>query len=344
MRNNEHKIINPEASLKDVMSALNNSKYKILFCCYEDGHLIGTITDGDVRRAFLKYESDKLNAKVISNKNPLICREDNPNKILKEANQKNIEFVPLLKDGVLIDILTSNQLINAALPPVVLMAGGLGKRLGDLTKNNPKPLVKLQKNIAIIDIILINLIKQGMSELYVTLNFEWKKIKDYLTEKYSKDISINFIIEKEKMGTAGSMFYLKDRLPENFILMNADIVTSLDFQSLIKFHRKNKNLISVVANKTSFEISKGVIEYSGSIIKSITEKPNKEYTYNAGIYAINKQCIDDIQEKYLDMPDLINEFIPTKKVGIFPLLEYWKDLGLPEDLEQAKRDLVNGLK
>lgn len=344
MKHLENQIINPNANLKDVMSALNSSKYKILFCCMEDKTLLGTITDGDVRRAFLINESQNLTAEIICNKKPITCNSNNVTKVVAAANQKKITFIPLLKNGKLIDVVSADKLINTELPPVVLMAGGLGKRLGNITKNNPKPLVELQENVAIIDVILMNLIRQGMKEIYVTLNFKWKKIKNYLTKRYSKDIALNFIVEKQKMGTAGSLFYLKNKLPDNFILMNADIVTSLDFNSLAKFHAKNNNLISVAANKTSYEISKGVIEFSGSVIQSITEKPKKDYTYNAGIYVINKKCIENIKEEYLDMPDLISQFIPTKKVGIFPLLEYWKDLGLPRDLEEAKKDLINEFK
>ena len=344
MKHSDHQFVKPEANLTEVMTALNCSKYKIIFCCLQDRTLIGTITDGDVRRAFLKYESQNITAEIICNKKPLTCNKNNANTIIKNANKKKITFIPLLDNGKLVDILSATKLVDTNLPPVVLMAGGLGKRLGKITKNNPKPLVKLQNGVAIIDIILMNLIRQGMTKLHITLNFEWEKIKNYLIKNYSKDVELNFVVEKHKMGTAGSLFYLKDKLPENFILMNADIVTSLDFISLTKFHKKNNNLISVAANKTNYEISKGVIEYSGSIIHSITEKPKKEYTYNAGIYVINKKCISNMKEEYLDMPDLINQFISTKKVGIFPLLEYWRDLGLPKDLEEAKKDLIDGFK
>ena len=320
MKNMEHQIISPEAGLKDVMSALNNSVHKILFCCRKDSTLLGTITDGDVRRAFLLHENENLCADIICNKKPITCNKENIDQVKKIAYKQKILFIPLLEDGKLIEILNVDRFIDTDFPPVVLMAGGLGKRLGEITKSTPKPLVKLQKNIAIIDIILMNLMQQGMTELFVTLNFEWKKIKDYLLKKYSKDIKINFVVEEKKMGTAGSLFYLKNKLPEHFILMNADIVTSLDFKALIKFHTKNKNLISVAANKTSYEISKGVIKYSGSVIQSITEKPQKHYTYNAGIYVINKKCIENIKEDFLDMPDLITQFISTKKSWNFPFV------------------------
>ena len=133
-------------------------------------------------------------------------------------------------------------------------------------------------------------------------------------------------------------------MPENFFLMNADILTNLDFHHLHEFHSKNKFTISVVANRTSYQLSKGIIEHEGHQVLAVKEKPQFNYTYNAGIYMLKKNCLNSLKEEYLDMPDLINEYVGSQKVGIFPLFEYWRDLGIVEDLIKAKEDIKNDFK
>ena len=123
------------------------------------------------------------------------------------------------------------------------------------------------------------------------------------------------------MCTGGALYYLKNDIEGNFIVMNSDILTTLSFSSLLKFHQDSKSLISVVGNKTSYEISKGVIKHDASRILAIEEKPKINYTYSAGIYVVNSKCLKKLRKRYLDMPDLIKEFVPTKKVSIFPLTE-----------------------
>ena len=248
-----------------------------------------------------------------------------------------------MKGKNLIKVISINESSSIDLPPVVIMAGGIGKRLGQITKDKPKPLVELAKDTSVIDLILNHLITSGFREFYITLNHMASKIKDYLQANYSKEIKINYIIEEEKMGTAGALYYLKNDIEGNFIVMNSDILTTLSFSSLLKFHQDSKSLISVVGNKTSYEISKGVIKHDASRILAIEEKPKINYTYSAGIYVVNSKCLKKLRKRYLDMPDLIKEFVPTKKVSIFPLTEYWKDIGIPEDLEDAKRDLRKGI-
>ena len=329
-------IINKTDTLKSILKALEESKCKVLFCVDKDNSLFGSITDGDIRRALLKYDIAVLTAEKNMQSKPLYSNSDNIDEVLIKAKKKQIKAFPILKDRRVSRIFVVDYRPSKKMLPVVIMAGGLGKRLGSMTKDKPKPLVEISENLTIIDVIISNLISQGFSEMHFMLNYKASQIENHLKEKFSDKLSLNFVTEKNKMGTAGSLYYLKDKLKKNFILMNADIITNLDFSSLINFHKKNRNLISVVANKTSYQLSKGIIEYSGNRIKAIKEKPSFDYTYNAGIYIINSKCLKDIQEEYLDMPDLINSLIETKKVRVFPLMEYWKDLGILEDLEAAK--------
>ena len=333
--------VSPDEDLKSLLKKLDSSNIKILFCCDSHDKYIGTITDGDIRRSLLEYEIDQLNADLICNKNSLSCSEQDISSAIYEAKKAQYKYIPIIKDGSIVKVVSIAKNITANNPPVVLMAGGLGVRLGSITKEKPKPLVEISKNLSIIDLILANLISSGFKEVHITLNHMAEKIQKHLENKYTEHLKINFVIENSKMGTAGSLYYLKEYLDGDFILMNCDIVTTLNFSSLLEFHKKNQNLISVVANKTSHQISKGVIKYTNSTITEIEEKPTINYTYNAGIYVVNNQCIKRLKEEYLDMPDLIKEYIPTKKVGLFPLIEYWKDLGIPEDLEDVRNYLSN---
>ena len=333
----------PEDDLSTVLKKLELSKHKVIFCLDKDGYIVGTITDGDVRRALISDKAGSLNAKTIANQEPLVANKDNLSSILEEAKKKNISVVPVTKNNKLMYCVKTDEISKKMLSTVVIMAGGLGTRLGDLTKDKPKPLVKI-KDTPIIKIAINNLINQGFKDFKICINYKGHMIKDYLLENLPEEINLEFIDEKKRMGTAGALFYLKDKLKNDFLLINADVITNLNFSDLLRFHSKRNNFLTVCVNKQMVSIPYGVIEHDNMQIREIKEKPSFNYLYNAGIYVLSPSCLQKVPEDFFDMTDLINENIDKENIGIFPLFEYWKDIGMPLDLKEAIDDYKNVFK
>lgn len=336
MKNIKFVRISEDKGLKAIVEALEKSKYKILFCCNNFNELVGTITDGDIRRALIKKNASDLFAKNICNKNPLVISQnsfdDDYIRVEKLAKEKKIDYVPILKDKKIVECIKLNE-NSINLNPVVIMAGGLGSRLGELTKVKPKPLMEIN-NTPIIVLIIKRLIKQGFKEFNICLNYKSDMIQKVLSDHISKDISVKYFTEKKRMGTAGALFFLKEKLKKDFILVNADVVTNLNFKNLIDYHIKKNALITICANKESIKIPFGVIEQTNLKLRNITEKPSYNYLYNAGIYALSPKILKQIPNDFFDMTELIEQN-KNKNILIYPLFEYWKDIGVPQDLEEA---------
>ncbi len=333
----------PEDDLSTVLKKLESAKHKIIFCLDRDGYIVGTITDGDVRRALISDQADSLSAKIIANRNPLVANEENLISILGEAKRRDINVVPVTKNKKIMYCVQVDEISKKMLSTVVIMAGGLGTRLGDLTKDKPKPLVKI-KDTPIIKILINNLINQGFKDFKICINYKGHMIKNYLMENLPEEVNLEFIDEKKRMGTAGALFYLRDKLKNDFLLINADVITNLNFSDLLKFHSKRNNFLTVCVNKQMVSIPYGVIEHDDMQIKKIKEKPSFNYLYNAGIYVLSPSCLEKVPEDFFDMTDLINQNMDKENIGIFPLFEYWKDIGMPLDLKEAIDDYKNVFK
>ncbi len=219
----------------------------------------------------------------------------------------------------------------------VIMAGGLGTRLADLTRSTPKPLLPVG-NRPIIGTIVSQLVRHGYGRIVVAVNYLAEKIEAYLGDGRAFGAEINYLHEKERLGTAGALSLLPERPSAPFLVMNGDILASVNFNNVMDFHRASGRMITVCVRDFQFRVPYGVMQLHGTDLVGIEEKPTQNLTINAGIYALSPDVLDWLEPgQPCDMPTLIDRAIRTScGVTCFPLQQYWLDIGRLEDFERAQ--------
>jgi NDP-sugar pyrophosphorylase family protein len=256
---------------------------------------------------------------------------------------KDIMQIPLLNDNgkivgleILQHILEKNKIDN----PVFLLAGGFGKRLLPLTKDIPKPLIKIG-NVPIIENTIIQLSNHGFSNFIISTHYKAEMFKEYFGNGKNWGVNIEYIYEKKPLGTAGSLGLIKNKPEVPFVVMNSDIITKINFETLIQYHIENKNSCTVCVQKHEIDLPYGIVLANEESISHIEEKPKKTFLINAGIYVFSPHLLDNIKKnEYIQMTDFILDQIKNKeKVSAFPIHEYWIDIGKKESLEKAEKDI-----
>lgn len=336
--------LNDDSSIETAIQKLKNP-YEIILIVNKENVLTGTVTDGDIRRALLKHFSHDQKLSTIMNKNPITCKERTPieslNSLLKDHN---IRQIPVLNEkGQVVDMHISNILETKRLHnnPVFLMAGGFGKRLKPLTNKTPKPMLKIGDK-AILEIIIDSFIANGFQKFFISTHFEAEQIKNYFGDGSRMGVSINYVHEEEPIGTAGALGLLPKDLTLPIIMMNGDLITKIDFSKILDFHNKNSADITMGSRKFDFQVPYGVIKSDGKHVTGIEEKPIQSFFVNAGVYIINPGIFRNMNgSKYIDMPDFIKENMTLgKNVNIFPMHEYWLDIGKIENYKKAQTEIT----
>lgn len=282
------------------------------------------------------------------NKNPIIALINESDSALKKMLIKhNIRSIPLVNNEnkyvrTLYETelyLTDNILsIEKNFSKAVIMAGGEGKRLRPLTENIPKPMVDID-GVPLLERQIRGLEKMGIKTIYISINYLGNIIKDYFGDGKKFGVTIHYLNEDKKLGTAGALSLLTgiDK-EEDILVMNGDILTSSDFENLYHFHREHRSMITVCAIDYFVNIPYGVIESDGAKVIELQEKPSQRFFCNAGIYAISMAMIQKIpKDTFLNMTDFIEQCLVDKDaVSVFPVHEYWTDIGTPYDLEKAR--------
>ncbi len=310
----------------------------------EKGQLQGLITDGDIRRAFLAGAALESPVSDIMTIAPLTVKQGTSQMaIIALMMQKKIRHLPVIdKQGrpVALELL-KNQLEDLEPAEAVVMAGGKGTRLLPLTENVPKPLLKVGEE-TILDNILQNLKQNGIEDVVLTVNHLAEQIKSHVGNGAGHDLSVNYVQETQALGTAGGLTLLHNRPEGSFLVMNGDLLTELDFRSLIKFHRESGCMMTVCVRRHSIKIPYGVIQMSENNLEvdAIKEKPEHEFLVNAGIYMLEPEVIDLIpRQEFFDMVSLMNSVIAKGlDVAAFPILEYWKDIGQHDQIKEARNE------
>lgn len=341
--------IGPDTPIIDVMKVLETSYAKTVFVVDDEGQLLGSVTDGDIRRGIIKKFNPGDAIRNIMNAKPILVRsKDGQIDVEAVRNlimENKINAVPVVDElGKIIKLVTSEGLMHdkVKLNTVVIMAGGLGSRLGELTADCPKPMLKVGDK-PILQIIIENLKEHGFRNFYISVNYKADVIENYFQDGKKFSVSIKYIKEKEKMGTAGSLTLLPERNGLPIIVMNGDVLTKVDFNQLLLNHEKSRYVASMCVRKFDFQVPFGVIETQGEFIRKIEEKPLHSFFVNAGIYVINHEALDEIPKGcYFDMPALFDRIIALNKngAGVFPIHEYWLDVGRKDDFERAQFDVL----
>lgn len=335
--------VKPDTKLQDVLRIIDSSSKQIALVVDNDQKLLGTVTDGDIRRGLLAGASLSDNIEKIYFKTPTVCRmSDSREKIYETAIAKTLKHIPIVNDfGVLVGLELFDELLKNSKRPnkVVLMAGGLGTRLGEITKSTPKPMLNVG-NKPILETIISSFAKYGFSDIILSVNHLSHVIEDYFGDGSSFGVSISYVHEKERMGTAGALSLMKDMLVEPFFVMNGDILTNINFEHLCDHHISNSAIGTMCVREYDFQVPYGVVNIDGGQINSIDEKPIHKFFVSAGIYMLSPEALGFIPDNtFHDMPTLFEQMIDKKNnVLSFPIREYWLDIGRMADFERANSD------
>lgn len=346
MGNFERYILTDEATIKDALVALNNlsSDTQVLFVVNENEELIGTLTDGDVRRGLIKGFGIEEKVKAITFKDFHFIYENQKDVLaIKKLRLQNIELLPCLnKEHQIVQVYNLKKLKSLLPIDAVLMAGGKGVRLRPLTEKTPKPLLKVGDK-AIIDYNVESLISYGVENINVTVNYLGDQIEKHY-EIPINNVKVKCIREPKFLGTMGSIKFVDTFFNDTVLVMNSDLFTNIDFEGFYLHFKENKADMSVAAIPYSFSIPYGIFELKGRNIQGVTEKPVYNYYANAGIYLIKKELLKLIpDETFFDATDLIKLLIDNGyNVIRFPLTGYWIDIGKHDDFKKAQ-DLVKHL-
>ena len=295
-------------------------------------NILGTITDGDIRRGLLKNYNINEKVEKIYQRRPIVTKKILTKKEIESIlNKNNITFLPLLnKKNKVLDIYGNHKIEEA--PSIdcqmLIMAGGKGLRLRPLTKKTPKPLLIVNKKPIIEHIITIAK-NQGIKNFYISINYLGYKIKKYLGNGSKLGIKIKYLEEKKPLGTAGSINLIK-KFDKPIIVTNSDIISKINFKEMLSAHKKSKSPLTMVAKIFYEKDNYGRIIASGNTVKKVIEKLEQNLLINAGIYVVDPKIKKIIKNfEYLDMTDLINRALKKKlKIKIFPIHEKWLDYGL----------------
>lgn len=333
-------IVNQNDSIEEVISVLNNSSQQIALVV-DHGRLVGTITDGDIRRAFLKHLSLQAKAIDIMNDSPITSLASSAKEsIIKLMEDKAISQIPLVDNtGRLVGLETLHHLLVSKneITPVFIMAGGFGKRLAPMTDDCPKPMLPVA-GIPLLERIVSQLSELGFKELYLSVHYLSEKIINYFDNGHKWGVNIHYVCEDKPLGTAGALSLLPgDVSGDDLIVMNGDVLTSLNVKHLLSYHHDNNALATMAIRKYPYKIPCGVVSVEGDNLIKLVEKPTKYYFISAGIYVLNKTALEYVNKnQYLDMPDLLDLLLQKKQiVKTFPIHEDWLDVGRKSDFNKA---------
>jgi dTDP-glucose pyrophosphorylase/predicted transcriptional regulator len=341
MKNWDKAIISPNIDINLAIKLMNKVALRILLVCNKNRVLLGTVTDGDIRRALIDNIDLNMSVKKIMNNKPITLNSKKNLKELKEISIKNkILHIPIIEKKKLVNLYSisdENEKKEKQDNTVFILAGGFGKRLFPLTKKTPKPLIKIG-NKAILDILIDKLAEFGFYNFIISTHYRANDIERHFLNKKT-ELNVNFVREKQPLGTIGSIGLVdKKNFKKPALVLNADLLTDINFIDLIKFHSKNKNDATVVAKKYDISSPYAELEVKNKRIVGLREKPNYSSLINAGIYVVNYGFIKSISGKNkIDMTELIDTNIKKKyKVGYYPIYEKWIDIGRLNDLKIAR--------
>lgn len=343
MKNWEKFKVNKECAIIDALKTIEAAGSKFSIVVDSDGKLCGTLTDGDIRRGILKGVGLHEKVTVVMNAKPILASQLNGSETISLLKKSQINFFPHIDErGLLVGLLAMDELeqqLTTRENAVVLMAGGLGARLGELTSKCPKPMLKVG-NKPILQIIIENFRKAGFRNIYLSVNYMSDVIETYFGHGEDFGVNINYLREKDRMGTAGSLSLLEPINDLPMIVMNGDLLTKVDFDSLVNFHTHSPYDAIMCVRQYDYQIPFGVVNIEGTTFSQVQEKPIRSYLVNAGIYTLDPRLVEKIpRTEYLDMPTFFTELKSNnKKIGVFPVHEYWLDIGRKDDFVKAETE------
>jgi dTDP-glucose pyrophosphorylase len=333
-------VLTRNATLKDSIRCIDASALQVALVLGPGSELVGMLTDGDVRRALLRGIGMDATVEKAMNANPMTAPVGSlPDWLRGEMRRNSIRHLPLLDStGRVVDLATLNDLTGMTRRDnwIVLMAGGLGSRLSPLTDNCPKPMLKIGDK-PLLETILEKFIEDGFYRFFISVNYLAEVVKSHFGDGSRWHVEIVYLHETERLGTAGALSLLPGTPEQPLLVMNGDVLTKVNFHQLLDFHESHAAAATMCVREYEFQVPYGVVTTDAHRIVSIDEKPVQQFFVNAGIYAIAPEMLSRIPAKqFFDMPTLFSEAINAgQETAVFPLREYWMDIGHVADLHRA---------
>jgi len=342
----ENILISPNHTIRDALEVLNTEALQIVLVVDDSRHLLGVVTDGDIRRGLLRRLSLDAAVLEVMNRCPISADAHSEKLSLIELmDQRGISAVPLVEEGVVVGLKTLKNVL--AKPhfdnPVFLMAGGFGTRLRPLTETCPKPMLQVGGR-PMLEVVLMSFVKAGFVNFYISLHFMPEIIQNHFGDGSQWNVTIQYIYERNPLGTGGALGLLPPDMPNlPIIMMNGDVLTKVHFQSLLMFHNKNRAGATMCVTEYDHQIPYGVITGEGSRIVDMVEKPVQRFFVNAGIYVVNQEIARSVSaDQVIDMPTLLKQKMGEgQRVLMFPIHEYWLDIGRMDDFNRAQADIFS---
>lgn len=345
MKNWKEVVIAPSASLEEAIKILDQGALRIALIADGDYKLLGTLTDGDIRRALLQHVPLSSPVSEAMCKTPRSARRDwSRTRIMAFMEEAEILHLPLTDDyGRVVGLETLHGLIaqHDIDNPVFLMAGGFGTRLGELTQNCPKPLLKVGEK-PILQLILEDFIRSGFHRFYISTHYLSEMIQEHFGDGSDWGVTIQYVHEEEPLGTGGALGLLpKEEIDHPIIMMNGDLLTTLDYRGLLEFHSEQDSAATMCVREYEYQIPYGVVQSDGVHIQKMREKPLHKCFINAGIYVVSQELLNEVPPgEHVDMPSLLEQQISQNRgVTMFPVHEYWLDIGRMDDFDRAQHEI-----
>ena len=343
----ESHCINCSLTIKDALIALNNLRNATLtlFVLNDNAQIIGTLTDGDIRRALVNgYGLDCTLDKVMHRDYKFICQKEFTVANLRSFRDRRIMFIPILDgENHVVDVVNLQKFKSKLPIDAVLMAGGKGERLRPLTEKTPKPLLEVGGK-CIIDHNVDRLISYGVEHVNVTVNYLGEQIEEHF-DTPRDGVQVRTFREPKFLGTIGSIKFVDIFYNDTILVMNSDLFTNINYEDFFLHFQMHDAEMSVAAVPYNISIELGILDLDGRNIKGLIEKPKYNYYANAGIYLIKKRALAEIPEDtFFHATHLVEKLIAQgKKVIRYPLNGTWIDIGTYQEYERAK-ELVKHLK
>lgn len=338
-------LVPSSASIREAVKIIDETSMQIVLVVDEGERLLGTITDGDVRRGILKGVSLEDSVERIMNREPTTATVDEGrDRIFATMQTRQLHQIPVVDGaGHVVGLETLNALIKPQMKEnwVVLMAGGLGSRLRPLTDDCPKPMLKVG-NKPLLENIVDTFVEYGFHRFYISVNYMADVVKSHFGDGERWNAEIQYLEEDRKLGTAGALSLLPGRPSTPLVVMNGDVVTKVNLDQLLDFHTSNRSRATMCVREYNFQVPYGVVKLDNHRITGIDEKPVQRMFVNAGIYVLEPETLDLVPSSVaFDMPALFERLIEAKQeTAVFPLREHWLDIGELSDYRRANGEVA----
>ncbi len=335
-------LVSPTDDFRQVLKIIDNSAVGFALVVGPENKLLGTVTDGDLRRAMIQGPLVDKTAEDLMNKSPRTIDAGVTHSDQQKFLMRNkITFAPIVdQTGSVVSVAVSPHLPGSTLDnvAVVVMAGGLGSRLGELTKDKPKPLLEVDGE-PILEKIIKRFRNNGLENFIFCVNYKAEMIRNHFGSGDKLGVRIEYVEEQERLGTGGALSLVDAGVFDQFFVTNADILCSTNYREMLEFHLDQKSCATMAVREHEIEIPFGVVETEGFEIKSLSEKPTYKYFINAGYYVLDRTAIDHVPSgTFFDLPSLFDVLREQKiNTRIFPTSGDWIDIGRPEDLQRARK-------